>query len=96
MPKIVRNDDVIREAAGNLFHHTILMTLYATGLRRAELCKLRVSDIDSERMVLRVQNGKGNRDRDVPLSPKLLETLRTYWRWKKPKTYLFPSRNTGR
>jgi integrase/recombinase XerD len=46
------------------------------GLRRAELCRLKVSDIDSERMVLQVQQGKGGRDRDVPLSPKVLDLLR--------------------
>jgi site-specific recombinase XerD len=51
---------------------------------------LKVSDIDSQRMVLHVQQGKGGRDRDVPLSPKLLDILRQYWRWMKPKTYLFP------
>jgi site-specific recombinase XerD len=68
----------------------MLMTLYATGLRRSELCHLKVSDIDSERMVIHVQLGKGSRDRDVLLTPKLLETLREYWRWMKPKTYLFP------
>ena len=51
---------------------------------------LKVSDIDSERMVLHIQQGKGGRDRDVPLSPKLLAILREYWRWMKPRTYLFP------
>jgi integrase len=71
-------------------HRTMLMTPYATGLRRAELCHLKVTDIDSERMVIRVHKGKGGRDRDVLLSPKLLDTLREYWRWMKPKTYLFP------
>jgi site-specific recombinase XerD len=71
-------------------HRTMLMMLYATGLRRAELCHLKVSDIDSERMVIHVRQGKGSRDRDVLLTPKLLETLREYWRWMKPKTYLFP------
>jgi len=59
-------------------------------VRRAELCRLKVADIDSGRMVLHLQQGKGGRDRDVPLSPKLLATLREYWRWMKPKTYLFP------
>jgi integrase len=59
--------------------YTVLMTLYATGLRRAELCRLCVSDIDGQRMVIHVRKGKGNRDRDVPLTPKLLETLRSYW-----------------
>ena len=71
-------------------HRTMLMMLYATGLRRAELCHLKVCDIDSERMVIHVRQGKGGRDRDVLLTPKLLETLREYWRWMKPKTYLFP------
>ena len=94
LPTVLSQEEVARliDSAGNLFHYTILMTLYATGLRRAELCQLRVSDVDSQRMVLHVHKGKGNRDRDLPLSPKLLETLRTYWRWRKPKTYLFPSR----
>ena len=71
-------------------HRTMLMTLYATGLRRAELCHLKVSDIDSQRMVIHVRQGKGGRDRDVLLTPKLLQTLREYWRWMKPRTYLFP------
>jgi site-specific recombinase XerD len=71
-------------------HRAMLMTLYATGLRRAELCHLKVADIDSERMIIHVRQGKGGRDRDVLLSPKLLTTLREYWRWLKPKTYLFP------
>ena len=66
------------------------MTLYSTGIRCSELCHLKVSDIDSERMVIHVHRGKGGRDRDVLLSPKLLKTLREYWRWMKPKTYLFP------
>jgi integrase/recombinase XerD len=66
------------------------MTLYSTAMRRAELCRLKVRDIDSQRMMIRIDQGKGNRDREVPLSPKLLETLRVYWRWMKPTTYLFP------
>ena len=77
-------------SAQNLMHRTMLMMLYATGLRRAELCHLKVCDIDSERMVIHVRQGKGGRDRDVLLTPKLLDTLREYWRWMKPKTYLFP------
>jgi integrase/recombinase XerD len=66
------------------------MTLYSTGLRRAELCRLKVSDIDSQRMMLRVVQGKGGIDREVPLSKKLLATLREYYRWRQPQTYLFP------
>ena len=55
-----------------------------------KLTRLKVSDIDSQRMVVHIKQGKGGKDRDVPLSPKLLETLREYWRWKKPQEYLFP------
>src|SRR6266567_4669039 len=72
------------------------MTLYATGMRRSELARLKVCDIDSQRMMIRVDRGKGGRIRDLPLSPALLETLREYWRWRKPKTYLFPSRDSRR
>src|SRR5260370_16084464 len=74
---------------------TMVMTLYSTGIRCSELCHLKVSDIDSERMVIHIHKGKGGRDRDVLLSPKLLETLREYWRWMKPKTYLFPGTVNG-
>jgi integrase/recombinase XerD len=69
-----------------------MMTLYATGVRRAELTHLKVRDIDSERMVIHVQGGKGRKDRDVMLSPKLLEVLREHWRGlqRKPSVWLFP------
>jgi integrase/recombinase XerD len=92
LPTVLSPDEVARliDSAKNLMHRAILMTLYATGLRRAELCQLRVADIDSERMLIHVRNGKGGRDRNVLLSPKLLETLREYWRWLKPNTWLFP------
>jgi site-specific recombinase XerD len=69
------------------------MTLYATGMRRAEVCRLKIGDIDSQRMIIRVERGKGGKSRDLPLTPALLETLREYWRWRKPEVYLFPSRN---
>ena len=92
LPEILSPDEValLIGAASNLFHQTILMTLYSTGMRRAELCNLKTTDIDSERMMVHIHQGKGGRDRDVPLSQKLLERLRVYWRWMKPKTYLFP------
>jgi site-specific recombinase XerD len=92
LPTVLSQEEVARliDSARNLMHRAMLMTLYATGLRRAELCHLKVSDIDSERMVIHVRQGKGARDRDVLLTPKLLETLREYWRWMKPRTYLFP------
>jgi integrase/recombinase XerD len=92
MPTVLSQEEVARliDCAQNLTHRTMLMMLYGTGLRRAELCHLKVSDIDSERMVIHVRQGKGGRDRDVLLTPKLLKTLREYWRWMKPQTYLFP------
>ena len=97
MPIVLSQEEVERliASARNLMHRTMLMMLYSTGLRRAELSHLKVSDIDSERMVIHVRQGKGGRDRDVLLSPKLLETLREYWRWMKPKTYLFPGTVKG-
>jgi len=92
LPVVLSQEEVTRliDAASNLSHRAMLMTLYSTGLRRAEMVRLKVSDIDSQRMVMHVHQGKGSKDRDVPLSPKLLETLREYWRWRKPRTYLFP------
>lgn len=92
LPTVLSPEEVARliDAASNLYHRTLLVTLYSTGLRRAELCQLKVSDIDSQRMMLRVQHGKGGGDREIPLSPKLLEELREYWRWMKPKIYMFP------
>ena len=92
LPEILTAEEVVRliEAASNLMHRAMLMTLYGTGVRRNELIRLKVRDIDSQRMVIHIRQGKGSRDRDMPLSEKLLETLREYWRWMKPKTYLFP------
>lgn len=93
LPVILSEEEVARliESAITSYHRVILMTLYGTGLRREELCRLKVTDIDSQRMVVHVRQGKGNKDRDVTLSPRLLEVLRAYWKWRKPKTYLFPS-----
>src|SRR5215471_9022838 len=97
LPEILTAEEVVRliEAASNLMHRAMLMTLYGTGVRRNELIRLKVRDIDSQRMVIHIRQGKGSRDRDMPLSEKLLETLREYWRWMKPKTYLFPGMVNG-
>ena len=97
LPIILSPEEVQRLIAGaqNLFHRTMLMTLYGGGLRRSELLHLKVSDIDSQRMVLRIERGKGGHDRDVPLSPTLLTALREYWRWMRPQTYLFPGTRNG-
>jgi site-specific recombinase XerD len=97
LPVILSPDEVARviDSARNLYHRAMLMTLYSCGLRRIEVCRLKVSDIDSQRMMLRVTHGKGGVDRDVPLSPTLLNTLREYWRWMRPETYLFPGTENG-
>ena len=93
VPKVLSPEEVTRliDAAGNLRSRAILMTLYSTGMRRSEVVRLRIEDIDSQRMVVHIRQGKGSKDRDVPLCPKLLEILREYWRWKRPKTWLFPA-----
>jgi site-specific recombinase XerD len=69
-------------------HRTMLMVLYSTGMRNCEMRRLQVKDIDSKSMLIHIQHGKGWRDRYVPLSAKMLETLREYWRWMKPKPWL--------
>ena len=94
LPKILSREEVARliDASSGLFERTLLMVLYGTGMRRSEVARLKIADIDSQRMVIHVVNGKGGKDRDLPLSPALLETLRAYWRWLKPRIYLFPSR----
>jgi site-specific recombinase XerD len=94
LPTILSQEEVERliDAASTPFHRTVLMTLYATGVRRAELTHLKVTDVDSQRMVIHVRGGKGRKDRDVMLSKKLLEELREHWRRlrKKPRVWLFP------
>lgn len=94
LPAILSQEEVTQliAAASTAFHRTLLLTLYATGVRRAELTHLKVSDIDSQRMVIHVQGGKGRKDRDVMLSPKLLEELRKHWQRlrRKPRVWLFP------
>jgi integrase/recombinase XerD len=95
LPTILSPEEATRviDSAANLSHRAMLMTLYSTGMRRAELVHLKVEDIDSQRMTIHIRQGKRKKDRFVPLSPKLLETLREYWRCVKPKTYLFPGRD---
>jgi site-specific recombinase XerD len=94
LPTILSQEEVARliDAASTPFQRTLLMTLYGTGARRAELTHLKVTDIDSQRMVVHVQGGKGRKDRDVMLSPKLLQELREHWRRlrRKPNEWLFP------
>jgi integrase/recombinase XerD len=94
LPTILTREEVAQlvESARNPFYRMILLTLYATGVRRSELTRLKISDIDSKRMVIHVKGGKGRKDRDVMLSATLLDELRLYWRWlrRKPQVWLFP------
>jgi site-specific recombinase XerD len=84
------------DALRNPKHRALLMTAYAAGLRLSEVARLRVEDIDSARMVIHVRQGKGHKDRDVMLSPRLLAVLREYWATYRPKPYLFPGREPDR
>src|SRR6201987_1248835 len=81
LPVVLGQEEVVRliEAAPNLHYRTLLMLLYATGLRRAEAVRLKISDVDTSLMLIHVHQGKGSRDRELPLTPKLLEALREYW-----------------
>jgi site-specific recombinase XerD len=93
LPVILSREDVQRLIAHvpNLKHRTMLLTAYATGLRLNEVLHLRVTDIDSTRMTVRVEQGKGGQDRYTILSTALLDALRAYWRVARPSTWLFPS-----
>src|SRR3989475_6770259 len=92
LPVILSRDEVkaLLLAPRHLKHRAILATLYATGVRVSELCQLQGTDIDSQRMVIRVRQGKGKRDRFVMLSPHLLPLLRRYWKLYQLKSWLFP------
>jgi site-specific recombinase XerD len=98
LPVILSAEEVIHflESVASLKHRTILTTAYAAGLRVSEATNVKVTDIDSQRMILRVDQGKGNVDRDVMLSPRLLEELRSYWKVERPKFWLFPGDFPGR
>jgi integrase/recombinase XerD len=98
LPVVLSPEEVAQFFAviANLKHRAILMTAYAAGLRVSEVVGLRIEDIDSRRMVIRVRQGKGRKDREVMLSPRLLDVLRHYWLAFRPRGYLFPSRHPDR
>jgi site-specific recombinase XerD len=91
-PVVLSAEEVVRllRAVRNLKHRTVAMVLYGAGLRISEALSLQLRDVDSTRMVLTVRHGKGDQDRQVPLSPVLLEGLRAYWRAYRPSNWLFP------
>ena len=98
LPAILSREEVERLIAhtANLKHRTMLLTTYAAGLRLNEVIHLRVGDVDSSRMTIRVEQGKGGKDRYTVLSRRLLEALRAYWKIARPSPWLFPSQETGR
>jgi site-specific recombinase XerD len=98
LPVVLSLDEVSRffENIYNLKHRAILMTAYGGGLRVSEVTSLRVGDIDSTRMLIRIDQGKGRKDRYVMLSPNLLDLLRAYWKVARPTGLLFPGRYSDR
>jgi len=95
LPEILTREELTRlfSRTTRPKHRALLLTAYAAGLRVSEVVALQRSDIDAERGVLRVRQGKGARDRTTLLSPRLLEALRAYWRHERPEPWLFPSRD---
>ena len=97
LPVVLSPKEVVRFLAAitDLKHRAILTTCYAAGLRLSEVLHLKVADIDSQRMVIHVAGGKGQRDRYVMLSPTLLHCLREWWRATRPTVWLFPGQRPG-
>src|ERR1700732_552638 len=95
LPVILSPEEVLRllEAAPSFTHRVIFSTMYGTGVRVNEALHLRASHIDSQRLMIRIEQGKGHKDRYVQLSPRLLELLRAYWRKERPREWLFPGQD---
>ncbi|MFM7831497.1 MAG: tyrosine-type recombinase/integrase, partial [Planctomycetaceae bacterium] len=94
LPQVLSGEEVSRLIAciDNRKHRTFLLTLYSTGMRLSEAAHLKIADVDSQRMQLRIASGKGAKERRVPLSPRLLTELREYWKQYRPSDYLFPGK----
>ncbi len=97
LPPVLNSEEVVRflEAVAGLRNRVALTTAYAAGLRIGEVVRLKVAAIDSERMLLHIESGKGGRDRYAMLSPRLLEILRAYWKRAHPRLWLFPGQEPG-
>jgi len=95
LPVVLSGEEVVRflEAVPGLKSRVALTTAYAAGLRLSEVVALKVTDIDSQRMVIRIERGKGGKERQAMLSEQLLQILRAYWRLARPRRWLFPGRN---
>ena len=98
LPEILSREEVARllEAPPNPKHRLVLATVYSAGLRVSEAVRLKVSDVDAGRMTLRVEQGKGRKDRVVPLSRRLREQMKVFWQTQPPRTWLFPNRKGTR
>lgn len=98
LPKVLSKKEVkaLIESTGNIKHRTMLILIYACGLRRSELIELKIRDIDPERVVINIQQSKGNKDRCIPISKNILSLLREYFKVYRPKTYLFEGLEVGR
>lgn len=97
LPRVLRDDQLLALFAGlkRPKYRALFMTLYAAGLRISEACRLRVEDIDSRRMVIRVPQGKGAKERYTVLSPRLLAMLRVYWKLMRPPEWMFPGQGAS-
>lgn len=97
LPNVLSKEEIkaILEAPTNIKHRTMLSLIYATGLRRSELLNLKIGDVDSKRHMLIIRNSKGYKDRQVPISDKIIEMLREYYKMYRPKIWLFEGQKTG-
>ena len=98
LPEVLSADEVkkILDAPANIKHRVILMTAYSAGLRASEIANLKIEDINNARMQIRVNQGKGKKDRNTLLSKKLVEELRVYYKAYQPRVWLFCSRNSDK
>ena len=97
LPPVLNREEIVRflSAVEGLRNRVALTTAYAAGLRVGEVVRLKVASIDSSRMLLHIEGGKGGRDRYAMLSPRLLDVLRTYWKKARPSSWLFPGQEPG-